>query len=102
VRGLDDLEHLARVVGDLEQLQLLGPMLPSASIVSFIQPSRPFQYALPTSTIGNLVILPVASRVSASNSSSIVPKAPGSTTNACEYLTKTVLRTKKRRFLFAR
>jgi hypothetical protein len=35
-------------------------MLPRPSIVSFIQLTRPDQYSLPTRTIGNLVILPVA------------------------------------------
>ena len=43
------------------------------------------------------MIFPVATRVTASNSSSIVPKPPGSTTKACEYLMKQVLRTKKYR-----
>jgi hypothetical protein len=33
--------------------------------------------------------------VSASNSSSIVPKPPGNTTNAVEYFTRSTLRTKK-------
>src|SRR6516162_7338007 len=74
-----------------------GPMLALAITVSLSQESRPDQYSLPTSTIGNLVILPVATRVSASNSSSIVPKPPGRTTNACEYLTKQVFLTKKYR-----
>jgi len=73
----------------------MGDTLPAAHIVPFSHSSRPDQYELPTSTIGNLVILPVCTRVSASNSSSIVPKPPGSTTNACEYFTNTVLRTKK-------
>ena len=72
-------------------------MLASVSMVSWSQPSRPDQYDRPTSTIGNLVILPVATRVSASNSSSMVPKPPGRTTKAWEYLMKQVLRTKKYR-----
>src|SRR5262245_18031668 len=59
-------------------------------MVVFSQSRSPDQYALPTRTIGNFVILPVATRVSASKSSSIVPKPPGRTTNACEYLMKTV------------
>src|SRR5229473_2437221 len=45
--------------------------------------------------MGNLVILPVCTSVTASNSSSSVPKPPGNTTKACEYLTNMVLRTKK-------
>src|SRR5258708_30062286 len=45
--------------------------------------------------MGTLVILPVGTSVTASNSSSSVPKPPGSTTKACEYLTNMVLRTKK-------
>src|SRR5437667_347327 len=45
--------------------------------------------------MGNLVILPVCTSVTASNSSSSVPNPPGSTTKACEYLTNMVLRTKK-------
>ena len=49
------------------------PILPSASTVSCSQDSSPDQYDRPTSTIGNLVILPVATRVSASNSSSMLP-----------------------------
>jgi hypothetical protein len=72
-----------------------GSILPSAAIVPRSQETSPDQYPLPTSTTGNRVILPVCTSVSASNSSSSVPKPPGSTTNACEYLTKTVLRTKK-------
>jgi len=73
------------------------PILPSASTVSCSQASSPDQYDRPTSTIGNLVILPVATRVSASNSSSMLPYPPGITTNACEYLMKQVLRAKKYR-----
>src|SRR5215472_3912794 len=69
----------------------------AGSIVSLIQDSRPCQYSLPTSTMGNLVILPVCTSVTASNNSSSVPNPPGSTTNACEYLTNMVLRTKKYR-----
>ena len=51
------------------------------------------------STIGNEVTLRVWTRVSASNSSSRVPKPPGSTTNPCAYLTNIVLRAKKYRKL---
>jgi len=42
------------------------------------------------------VIFPVATKVRASNSSSIVPYPPGSTTNAWEYLTKMVFLTNVR------
>ena len=45
--------------------------------------------------IGKVVTLPVWTSVSASNSSSIVPKPPGNTTNPWAYLTNIVLRAKK-------
>ncbi len=50
---------------------------------------------MPTSTIGNEVTFWVCTRVSASNSSSKVPKPPGSTTNPWAYFTNIVLRAKK-------
>lgn len=55
----------------------------------------PRQYSVPMSTTGNRVTLPVCTSVSASNSSSMVPNPPGSTTNAWAYLTNMVLRAKK-------
>ena len=61
-----------------------------------IHDSRPCQYSRPTSTIGNRVIFPGLHHAMASNSSSRV-LLPRCTTNACEYLTNTVLRTKKYR-----
>ncbi len=64
-----------------------------------IQSTSPDQYSVPNSTIGNRVILRVCTRVSASNSSSRVPKPPGRQTNACEYFTNIVLRAKKYRKL---
>ena len=64
----------------------LGPILPSRCIVARIQSSRPPQYAVPISTTGNRVTFRVCTRVSASNSSSMVPNPPGSTTNACGVL----------------
>ena len=73
----------------------VGPILPSVCIVARIQSSRPCQYDVPISTTGKRVTFPVCTSVSASNSSSIVPKPPGSTTNACAYLTNMVLRAKK-------
>ena len=69
----------------------------SAVIVSRIQAIRPPQYHVPMSTTGNRVTFLVCTSVSASNSSSMVPKPPGSTTNACAYLTNIVLRAKKYR-----
>ena len=44
----------------------------------------------------------VCTRVRASNSSSNVPKPPGSTTNPSEYFTNIVLRAKKYRKLMPR
>ena len=70
-------------------------ILPEVSRVFSNQLSSPDQWPLPTSTIGNWVIFPVCTRVRASNSSSSVPNPPGSTTNAWEYFTNMVLRTKK-------
>ena len=52
--------------------------------------------------IGKRVILRVCTRVSASNSSSRVPKPPGRQTKAWEYFTNIVLRTKKYRKLIPR
>src|SRR5581483_7763857 len=71
--------------------------LPSETTACRSQSSRPLQYALPKSTTGKRVTLRVCTRVSASNSSSRVPKPPGSTTKPCEYFTNIVLRTKKYR-----
>ncbi len=73
----------------------LGEILPSACMVARSQSSRPDQYCRPTRMIGKVVILPVWTSVSASNSSSIVPKPPGNTTNPWEYFTNIVLRAKK-------
>ncbi len=63
--------------------------------MSRIQSSSPRQYSTPISTTGNRVTFRVCTSVSASNSSSIVPNPPGSTTNAWAYLTNMVLRAKK-------
>ena len=57
----------------------------------------PPQNSVPSSTTGNLVTLPVCTMTSTSNSSSRVPKPPGSPMNACEYFRNIVLRTKKYR-----
>ena len=73
----------------------------STEIVAFsisvdrIQSSRPPQYSVPNRITGNRVTLRVCTRVSASNSSSRVPKPPGRITKAWAYLTNIVLRTKK-------
>ena len=69
--------------------------LPSAATRPRSHSSRPLQYALSYSTTGNRWILPVCTSVTASNSSSSVPKPPGNTTNASEYFTNIVFRTKK-------
>ena len=66
----------------------------SASVVR-IQASSPAQYSVPNRITGNRVTLRVCTSVSASNSSSRVPKPPGRITNACAYFTNIVLRTKK-------
>ena len=50
---------------------------------------------VPISTTGNDVTFWVWTRVSASNSSSSVPKPPGRTTKPWEYFTNIVLRAKK-------
>ena len=50
---------------------------------------------MPSSTTGNAVIFWVWTSVSASNSSSRVPRPPGSTMKPWEYLTNIVLRAKK-------
>ena len=63
--------------------------------MSRIQSTRPDQYAVPTSTIGNDVTFCVCTSVSASNSSSNVPKPPGRTTKPWAYFTNIVLRAKK-------
>src|SRR3954453_977932 len=67
----------------------------SLSIVVRSHSRSPVQYAVPNSTTGNDVTLPVCTSVNASNSSSIVPKPPGMTMNACAYFTNIVLRAKK-------
>ena len=63
--------------------------------VSRAQSRSPAQYSVPTRTTGKWRILPVWMRVSASNSSSSVPKPPGRITNASAYFTNIVLRAKK-------
>jgi len=50
---------------------------------------------VPKSTTGNCEIFPVWMSVSASKSSSKVPKPPGKMMNALEYLMNIVLRTAK-------
>ena len=47
--------------------------------------TRPPQYSFPNRTTGKCFTLPVWISVSASNSSSIVPKPPGNTMNAVNY-----------------
>ena len=70
-------------------------ILPSASTVARSQSTSPDQYAVPTSTTGNDVTFWVCTSVSASNSSSKVPKPPGSTMKPWAYFTNIVLRAKK-------
>jgi hypothetical protein len=70
-------------------------MVPVPASVVRIQASRPDQYSVPNRTTGNRVTFRVCTRVSASNSSSRVPKPPGRITNAWAYFTNIVLRTKK-------
>lgn len=72
-----------------------GEALPWATTAPRSQSTSPPQYSLPKSTTGNLVTLRVCTRVSASKSSSRVPKPPGSTTKPWAYFTNIVLRTKK-------
>src|SRR5674536_270153 len=78
-------------------LRSASEMRPCATIGSRIQSSSPCQYAEPINTTGKDVTFPVCTSVSASNSSSMVPKPPGSTTNAWAYLMNIVLRAKKYR-----
>lgn len=73
--------------------------LPPATTVSRSQSTSPPQYAVPNRTIGKRVTLPVCTRVSASKSSSSVPRPPGRTTNPWAYFTNIVFLTKKYRKL---
>ena len=70
-------------------------MNPASIRAPSIQLDSPFQYLLPTRTIGKRCTLPVWISVSVSNSSSRVPKPPGNSTNAVAYFTSITLRTKK-------
>ncbi len=72
-----------------------GDTFPSATSVLRIQSSSPRQYSVPTRITGKSRTFPVWISVSASNSSSMVPKPPGKITNASAYFTNIVLRTKK-------
>src|SRR5690606_20228458 len=74
-----------------------GEILPSMASVPRSQSIRPFQYSVPKRTTGKSCTFRVWMRVSASNSSSMVPKPPGKITNACAYFRNIVLRTKKYR-----
>src|SRR5262245_17250764 len=67
----------------------------SFSMVEVSHASRPRQYCEPKRTTGKFLILRVWMRVSASKSSSIVPKPPGKMIYALLYLINIVLRTKK-------
>ena len=69
--------------------------LPAVTAEPRSHSTRPLQYSLPYSTTGKRWILPIWASVTASNSSSSVPKPPGKTTNASEYFTNIVFRTKK-------
>ena len=73
----------------------VGAMTPRSTSVEPSQSTRPPQNSVPTSTMGNRVTVPVCTSVSASKSSSSVPKPPGRTTKPREYFTNIVLRTKK-------
>src|SRR4051812_9209819 len=59
-----------------------GEIMPSARARSRSQSTRPPQYDESTRQTGNSLTLPVWMSVSASKSSSSVPKPPGRTTNA--------------------
>src|SRR5699024_394711 len=74
-----------------------GFTIPPSTTAVRSQSSSPCQYSRPTSTTGNMSILWVCIRHSASNSSSKVPNPPGITTKPLEYFTNIVLRTKKYR-----
>ena len=76
------------------QIEVVLPMRrPAARVAHPVEQARPV--ARPTSTTGKWRILPVWISVSASNSSSSVPKPPGKITKASAYFTNIVLRTKK-------
>src|SRR3954447_16058000 len=70
-------------------------IVPVSASVPRTQSMSPDQYAVPKRITGKRVTLRVCTRVSASKSSSRVPKPPGRITKACAYFTNMVLRTKK-------
>jgi hypothetical protein len=72
-----------------------GETNPPASSVPRIQSTSGAQNSVPMSTTGNWLTFRVCTSVSASNSSSMVPKPPGRQTKPCEYFTNIVLRAKK-------
>ena len=69
--------------------------MPSAARRSRIQSVIPRQNCVPTRMSGTRRTLPVCTSVSASNSSSSVPKPPGIITNAEESFVNITLRAKK-------
>ena len=73
-----DPDHVVDVVGDVQQLQVRGRRCcrPRRRSARSSRPARPSTRE-PKSTTGNLVTFLVCTRVSASNSSSRVPKPPG-------------------------
>src|SRR5699024_1080229 len=73
------------------------PITPGGCTVEVSQSSNPCQSSRPTGTTGNVSILWLCIRHSASHSSSNVPKPPGMTTKPLEYFTNMVLRSKKYR-----
>ena len=81
------------LLADKARLRLIAAYCSSS--VFRIHSRSPVQNSLPTSTTGNGTIFSVWISVSASNSSSIVPKPPGKMMNPRAYLTNITLRTKK-------
>jgi hypothetical protein len=72
-----------------------GLITPSATIVSRSKLRTCVQKSPPIATSGKDRSLPVCINVMTSNASSRVPKPPGITTKAVEYLTNITLRTNK-------
>nr|BFE83425.1 hypothetical protein GCM10020093_060260 [Planobispora longispora] len=95
VRLDDDPHGLVRVVGDVDEIQVLRGDLLGGREEDLIQSIIPPQNSVPIRTTGKEVTFRVWTSVSASNSSSSVPKPPGNVTNPQEYFTNMVLRTKK-------
>ncbi len=80
-RGIDDRAHLVGILGDPQQVQVAGRDAPVAQRAV----AQPVDQTVPLAAdqdTGKWRIVPVWISVSASNSSSSVPKPPGAITKA--------------------